>query len=355
MVNIAEIVADPRYFPHVIDYEAGLVDFIQTDRSGLRSTNFLDGRTDFSAGRGVRAPVDHLFRSDIKAPQPDRYIFHIAFCGSTLLSRLLDAEGQSLVLREPHVLANIATRWATLDKQEAVDVELPAILELARALLRRRWEPAEQIVVKPTNWVNNILPQLCADPSTMRAVFLTMPRHDFVRAVFRGGEDRIAFAARAAVHLSSQGPHNANLVASALSRHTDQTGKLAGLVVVMHEIQMRMFRDVVQNERPFDFCLTMKDLLADPLHHAFAASEALELNLPRSTLEQNCGLWMARHAKQPDATFSAQDEDRATDEMMVQFGELIDQALSWAEDMLGPDQGMEVRSQPVTDSRSPAA
>lgn len=348
--------ADPHFLPHRLFLDRDLVELVPTDRRHVAEASFLDGRSDFSNGASVTVRLSELLAQPIAAPTPDRYIFHVAFCGSTLLSRLLDVEGQALVLREPQALVDIATRWAAIDQEGLADRQLVPVLNGVRALLRRRWARDEAVLVKPTNWINNIVPDICADREAIRPLFLTMSRAAFLRAIFRGGSDRLAFAARAAVHLSSRGHANSKLLATALARDGDQIGKLAGVAIVTHEIQMRLFSEAVTiGGWSADHWLTMDELILDPHAAVRKAAQALDLGIGDEAMDANCRRWLGRHAKQPDAVFSSDREQAGDERMMIEHAGAIEDALVWAESAIGEDQGIADRSQPVTDRRGSGA
>ena len=328
--------SDARFFPHQISLADDRLTFIPTDRTKLRGASFIDGRSDFSTGAASDTCLSTLLASPVQAPQPDRFIFHIAFCGSTLLSRLLDVPGRALVLREPNCLVDLANQRAALDGEERSDPRFTPALLAIRALLRRRWQAGEAIIVKPSNWINNLAVSLCEDAQALRPLFLTMDRAAFVRAIFRGGSDRLAFAARAAVHLTSEGRENAERVAAALARETDQLGKLAGLAAVAHEVQMRIFREAARKGGwGAAHWLTLDDLVADPRAAARRAATALAIGLPTESLEANCARWLARHAKQPERAYSTEQEGDGNRLAMAEHGERITAALDWADHALG--------------------
>ncbi len=332
---IADIIENPRYVPHRVSLAGNSITFIPADPEALRSASFIDGRSDFSSGVSIDVDLRDILNHPIAAPGPDRLIFHVGFCGSTLLSRLLDQPGQSLVLREPNCLADLANHVASADRESRDKGDLAAIMPALWALLRRRWDRDEPVVVKPSNWINNIAPDLCAAGRAVRPLFLTMPRAAFVRAVFRGGPERLAFAARAAVHLSTRGSENAELVAAALGRSTDQPGKLAALAVVAHEIQMRLLREAAAQGGWSDaHWLTLDELASDPRVAARKAADALAITLPEPGLDAACERWLSRHAKQPDTRYSAEAEADADRRATADHGADIDAALRWAEDAL---------------------
>jgi len=343
MPAVAEIFSTPDYLPHRVSIVEESTEFVRTDRAKLRAATFLDGRTDFSSGPSAGTSIDALLAQTIDVSSPDRFIFHVGFCGSTLLSRLLDGEGRAVVLREPNCLVDLAAYQAALDHKDMRDGRRDAILLSLCALLRRRWAPTEAVVIKPSSWINNIAPLLCRISPGIRPLFLTMSRAAFIHAIFRGGTARLNFAARAAVHLSSAGSENAKLVASALASTTEPLRQLALLAVVTHEIQMRLFREAERvGGWGLPHRLTFEEIVTDPLKASIKAAAALELELDEGALEKRCSHWLGRHAKQPDASFSIGDEADADVRVMAEFGDHIDMALRWADREIGPSPATEL-------------
>ena len=69
--------------------------------------------------------------------QPTNYIFHTAFCGSTIISKALENIYQSLVLREPDILGSLVQfKHANMDSEL-----LETWYKRITALLSRRFEP----------------------------------------------------------------------------------------------------------------------------------------------------------------------------------------------------------------------
>jgi hypothetical protein len=337
-LTLAQAVASPFCFPHRFSCDQNAAELVSTTPDRVRAASFIDGRESFSTGPSTIADLSALIAASSQthsAAGPERFIFHVAFCGSTLLSRLIDVPGHTLVLREPQCLSDIATWQAKRDREGRNSGEAGAMLSCARTLLRRRWQVNEAIIVKPSNWINNLLPLLCASPADMRPLFLTMDRARFLRAIFRGGSDRVAFAARAAVHLSSEGLENAELVAQALAGGGDQLDALARLGVVLHEMQERMFNGVADKSGwSSAHRLDLNDIIEDPLASARKAARAFGLDLPDAALQSNCDRWSGSHAKQPDMAFSTHAEAAGNASMLNTHGKRIEAALRWAEDIM---------------------
>jgi hypothetical protein len=324
-------ISDPHHFPHRLSFDDGLISFLPTDQSKLREASFLDGRSDFSTGPAVAVPLDDVLGHEIDAPPPDRYIFHISFCGSTLLSRLLDHPGKTMVVREPQCLSDLASRRAMLDQSGGDDDRVARMLPKLSALLGRRWQLGEPIIVKPSNWINNLTIALCSGPRPISPVFLTINARAFMLAVFRGGHDRIAYTARAAVHFSHAGIRNATRVAAALEG-TDEMAKLARLAALAHRMQMEIFTDAaLAGGWGEDHWIDFGDFQRDPVATVRQAMAALEVDIPDKIIARNLARWGAQHAKQPALAYSVEDQREDTEKAEAAFGRMIDEALEWTD------------------------
>lgn len=323
-----------RTFLHNIDLRAGQVSLLWTNARTLRKAAFIDGRSSLSDRQPLQLPLSQ-FLEDEKAGAPEpRYIFHIGFCGSTLLSRLLDVPGQAFVLREPNCLADIANIKAGLAKKEINHPLLLPAIGATNRHLARPWAAAEPVIVKPSNWVNNILPELISQPG-VKALFLTSSRREFLEAVLRGGPARLAFAARATLHLSSEGGEYALVVADALTVDGDQSGRLVRLALVLHAIQLHQFRVIAErSDWGEDKWLDYSHLAADPFDAAIRSTKALDLDIPPGAIANNIALWGERDAKDPGASFFSDRNSRLAVDVHAKHGAVIEQALDWADRFL---------------------
>ncbi|UIP08114.1 hypothetical protein LY632_06890 [Erythrobacter sp. SDW2] len=175
MTRAAEIAADPAWLPHRIDVPAQQVEFILAPRETLGQRGFLADR-DPSAGERALVGWD-----DLRAMQAPggrlHFIFHTAFCRSTLLVRALDAPGVAAGLNEPGIIASLVN---------AGDAAAPLIAPLL-ALLARPHAPGEVVVVKPTNHANRLMPALLRVAPQARAVLMSNELPVFLRSVARKG------------------------------------------------------------------------------------------------------------------------------------------------------------------------
>lgn len=104
------------------------------------------------------------------------FLFHIGHCGSTLLSRLLDALPGVLGLREPLPLLALADRRVEVAQPSSriEPARFERMLAAVSAGLRRGFQDTHRIVVKPTSVCTALAGQLLALDPQARAVLLGM-------------------------------------------------------------------------------------------------------------------------------------------------------------------------------------
>ena len=115
---------------------------------------------------------------------PIHFIFHSAFCASTLLTRVLDFGGLAMGLSEPVVLNDIV---GIRRRQEMSGPELARLCDNALSLLARPWGNNEAVVIKPSNIVNGLSPAFLALKPESKALILFAPLPQFLLSVARKG------------------------------------------------------------------------------------------------------------------------------------------------------------------------
>jgi hypothetical protein len=170
--------------------------FVQTTRSVLLEAAFIDGRTPLSpTGRHAVIPLEDAVAwlpDDPAMHAPDRFVAHVGFCCSTLLTRVLDATGVSLAYREPQVFTDICMLKTTRHDVFADAAAWRGLLAVVKSQFRKRFGMTHSLV-KLSNWPVNLLPDLLSDSVSARAIFITSDRRDYLVAILRGGVDRSAF------------------------------------------------------------------------------------------------------------------------------------------------------------------
>jgi len=111
------------------------------------------------------------------------FLFHSAFCGSTMLVRSFDRPGVAMGLSEP-VLFNDVVGFR---RRGAAPPAVARLADCAIRLTARPFAAGEAVVVKPSNVINPLAQLLLALNADARAVFLYAPLETFLVSVARKG------------------------------------------------------------------------------------------------------------------------------------------------------------------------
>jgi hypothetical protein len=179
---IARTVRDPAWLPHRYDPGHDAVHFVSADRQLRRRIPFL-----IEADLPDSANPRILTRRDALASAPEaspvHFVFHSAFCCSTLLANALDRLGTASALKEPQIL-NDLVGW----RQQGADPHLVGeVLHGVLHLLARPFEPEQLTFVKPSNVVNGLATAMMKLRPHSRAVLLYAPLRVFLSSIARKG------------------------------------------------------------------------------------------------------------------------------------------------------------------------
>lgn len=170
------IEGDPGWLPHSIDWSNGTVQFQKFPHEQFRAPGFLfEFQAEGSADK-QEIPISRL--RDIRVETlPIHFVFHTAFCRSTLLSRALNLDGIAVGMSEPGIIASLVNAPA----------EFRPILSIVLRLLARQRTGVSAIFVKPTNHANRLIPQIMDASPDSRAIFMTCPLKPFLNSVRKRG------------------------------------------------------------------------------------------------------------------------------------------------------------------------
>lgn len=176
------IAGDAQWLAHRYDAAADAVQFRHVTRDQHRAATFL---TDEYLGPAERVIAIPRTAAVASAPAPARlgFVFHSAFCCSTLLARAFDIEGTAMGLKEP-VILNDLTGWKRRGAQPAM---LAQVLDNSLTLLARPFGPGEAVIVKPSNLVNPFIPAMLTMRPEARALLLYAPLPVFLGSITRKG------------------------------------------------------------------------------------------------------------------------------------------------------------------------
>src|SRR5277367_3209419 len=104
MKSAPELFRSPDFYPLKMDFDNRTISFVPMSRATYKASSFLDGRTQPTSTERFDVPAAALLLALAElppTPNPVHYIFHAAFCWSTLLARYLELIPPCFVLKEP--------------------------------------------------------------------------------------------------------------------------------------------------------------------------------------------------------------------------------------------------------------
>ncbi len=327
---------DPNWFLHRFLTQSETFIFVRSDRSELVGATFLDDRHNFRTSddaRRVSFDEALAWSEEGALERAARIIAHKSFCGSTLLARLVDRDPSAVSYKEPQVILDVADLKAARRGLAKDPVRWPVLLRFVLSQLSKTWSADERVVIKPSNWANNILPDIARHVPDAYWAFVGIDLHDYIVANLRGGKERLAYSLKLFDHLAqTSGPHRR--LAKRLDGDEPSTvRRVLKLLALSHRLQGRLFDDAesaISEDRRIG--LTKAELQGAPQMNArrvrrrFSLPEAHAPSAPAESIEAV----LSRHAKAPGQNFDLAREQAMDRRIIEQFGADIDAALVWA-------------------------
>lgn len=215
--DVNTLVSDPAWLPALYDPRADTFVFAHLPKETQRRLVFLDRRffDDIEQSGEVRLkdlPVDKIKA----AARPVHFIFHTAFCCSTLLARAMDVPGVAMGLKEPSVLVPLSDPG--LPRRPA---GAPDPLDVALDLLSRPLEPGEVQIIKPSNAANGLAPHILERRPQSKAIMLYSNLDAYLRSTARIGATGRLFNRQMFAQLSAVMPLRQRFTMQQLLLQTD--------------------------------------------------------------------------------------------------------------------------------------
>ncbi len=183
---LQQLAGDPNTLIHQIDAAHNRAAVVAFTADQIRNAAFLDQRALTPQTQGALFPwadvADVAARIEENAPA---MIFHIGHCGSTLISKLIEAAGGPRGLREPLPLRTFAMMEANLS--EGLSLWPRDDLNARLKLFLKTCAKDKNSAVKATSICNNLIgPAL--ESSVEKVLFVYMPAETYLAAML-GGEN----------------------------------------------------------------------------------------------------------------------------------------------------------------------
>lgn len=256
-------------------------------------------------------------------PAPVHFIFHSAFCASTLLCRALDLPGLAMGLSEPVILNDLV---GIRRRKEASPQQLGALTDQALRLLARGWQPGEAVVIKPSNILNPLAAGMLLLRPDAKAVLLSAPLEMFLSSVARKGMWCRLWVRELLEGFLADGVVDLGFEAKDYLRLTDLQVAAVGWVA-----QQALFAALATRFGARVIALDSEDLTGAPQQTIPAVARHFGLDWGDqhgAALAQSPAL--RRHSKF-GTDFSAEDRRREQAEAALAHGEEIMQVAQWGE------------------------
>ena len=286
--DIARIAGDAQWLAHRHDASADTIHFVHAPRQIHREATFLIDDQLPESGR----PVIFDRRSAVAAAgarAPIHFIFHSAYCCSTLLARAFDKEGLAMGLKEP-VILNDLVGWR---HRGGDPKKIAEVMESALTLLARPFAPGEAVVVKPSNVVTALIPAMMALRPESRVLLLHAPLTVYLNSIARKGMWGRLWVRDLFVKLSKDGLTDYGFSADEILQQTDLQIAAIGWLA-----QHRLFAAVAQHYPERVRTLDSETLMARPNDVMKSLSRLFDLPMEEATIEAIVqGDAFSRHSK----------------------------------------------------------
>jgi hypothetical protein len=172
---------DGKWFAHRYDPPNDAVHLVHLTRETHRGATFLTDEylaTDLPMVVVKReAVIDHL--EPVKSPH---FIFHSAFCCSTVLTRAFDIPGVAMGLKEPPIFNDIVG-WR--HRGGGPPARIAQVVDHATMLLARPLSHGETAIIKPSNLANGLARSILAMRGGTNALLLYAPLDVYLRSIAR--------------------------------------------------------------------------------------------------------------------------------------------------------------------------
>ncbi len=173
-----EILGDASYLAHRYDEVGDSFRFLSVPREVHRQCTFITDEHLPNVDQ-FKAIARSQLTSASPQTAPVHFIFHSAYCCSTMLARAFDIEGVSMGLKEPVVL-NDMIGWQRRGADPAIQRQ---VMEQSLTLLSRPFGEDRAVVIKPSNICNPLAIEMLRMRPEAKALLLYAPIEGFLKSI----------------------------------------------------------------------------------------------------------------------------------------------------------------------------
>ncbi len=312
-----DLLDNPELFPLDLDVERREVVFVRMSRETYDRSSFLDSRIVTVDDSSYRVDLHELLAFCEARPmaRASRFIFHTAFCGSTLLSRCLGRVDGCFALREPMVLYRVLLIKSEQERRRLRSI--PAwdkLLRMVMLFLSRTYGGAA-VIIKPIDACNMLMLPLMQLGNA--ALFLHSSLTEFSTQVLKM-EDRRQWAR---IRLANLRP-GLGYTQKEVQALTDvQVTALLWMTYVKHYLDAAAMAQVPS--------LEFRTLLERPIVAIRAVLEHFSIAYRTDELGPAITRELATHSKDATRTYDAAAAEREHRELLARYRDEIERDTPW--------------------------
>ncbi len=317
--SLNDIIADGEWLAHRYDAEADAYHMRHLAREAHDATTFITDEY-----LGVESDPLVVARGAAMASVGKQntlhFIFHSAFCASTMLARGFNLPGISMGLKEP-VLLNDIVGWR---RRGAAPGAVAERLDHGLHMLARPFGTDKGVVVKPSNVFNALAPATLALRPGSKAILLYAPLPVFLISVARKGLWCRLWCRELLEGLVTDGIVDLGFEASDYFRQSDLQVAAVGWLA-----QQRLFHRLAGQFGPERIAtLDSEQLTANPQGAARAAALHFGFDAPHAMIEGHAAF--GAHSKF-GGSFRTEDRQAEHDMARQAHNDEIEMVLAWAD------------------------
>lgn len=173
-----ELLNDACYLAHRYDEVNDAFRFLSVPRDVHRQCTFITDEHLPNVDQFQAVPRSEVAQTAPKTA-PIHFIFHSAYCCSTMLARAFDIEGVSMGLKEPVVL-NDMIGWR---RRGAETTKQLRVINESLTLLSRPFGKDRAVIIKPSNICNPLAIEMLQMRTEAKALLLFAPIEGFLKSI----------------------------------------------------------------------------------------------------------------------------------------------------------------------------
>ncbi len=339
--SLDAIFDSPDFYPAelMLSHRPPSIAFVEAGLDIYRRSSFLDHRMQQKPrAKKILCGIPEV-RDHYQNAPPGRvgFIFHIAYCCSTLLARYLELLPGAFVLKEPFIITQLAEMNRERGHAEAA-ADLRDLARVCVQLLAREYNPSGTVIAKLADQCNALGGTLMASSGMGKSVFLGLELRLFLLACLKTGERRTWVRRRAAIAAQDVAPSPL----AQMHPETMDDGHAAAYLWLTNGVLLQKLLHDARRENVLiidgeAICEQPEAKLREIA--SWFGLQPSESDLRTALDDQTAG----RYSKDPAKTFTREDRRAEFAAIYAKLGNEAEAAMTWAS-RLAPDLGLDPSS-----------